>query len=282
MIAGYIKAENVGQALQALADNQPWGRVLAGGTDIIQKNRGTRHNKANPMVFVDIKQIEELKGIRMEEDFLVIGANTTLYELINNQMVAQEVPALIEAAEYVGSLELRNRATVGGNICTKNPSADMLVPLLAMDAQVEICDLEGKKLVPLKEIVSTALKGFGRRLLITAIKVPIDHSRVGGYRRWTRESMGRAYLSVMVILDKALKAESDYQLKVVLGGASLWPCSFEVLVPAEKMANNKECLLLLRQIVQEKMGAVDKDAYRLQLAPVLIYEALDIAIKGVK
>lgn len=276
MIANYIKAENLGQALQALDQNQPMARVLAGGTDIMQKTRAIRRKKSNDIVFVDIKAIEEFKGIRREDNNLIIGSATTLDELIRNEMIAAEAPDLVLAARYVGSLELRNRATVGGNICTKNPAADLLVPLIALGASIEICDLSGRKEIMLEELLDGKLKGFGRRVLITAIKVPVGQSCSTGYRRWTRESMGRAYLSVMV----NMKLSTDtYQLKVVIAGASLWPRSFDVAISTSK----DDRTALIRQVVLEKLGSADNDsdAYRVQLTQVLLDEALDIAIKGV-
>lgn len=282
MIADYIKAENVSQALEALDDNQPMARVLAGGTDLMQKTRATRQKKTNDIVFVDIKGIEELKGIRREGDCLVIGSATTLDELMRHEMIAAYAPDLIKAAGYVGSMELRNRATVGGNICTKNPAADLLVPLLAQNARVEVCDLSGRKEVDLAEVIAGRLRGFGRRTIITAIKVPIAGTMITGYRRWTRESMGRSYLTAMVVMQPA---ETDkFTVKAVIGGAGLWPGSFTEVVSRDALEDTETCKTFCEKLIQDKLGAADNDnvAYRKQLAWVLIYEALEIALKGVK
>lgn len=281
MIADYIKAENVIQALEALDSNQPMARILAGGTDIMQKTRAIRRKQANDIVFVDIKAIAELKGIRQEGDCLIIGPATTLEELIHNDMIAAQAPDLIQAAGYVGSLELRNRATVGGNICTKNPAADLLVPLLALGARVEVCDLNGRKEISLADLLRDGLRGFGRRTMITAVKIPSGQKAVTGYRRWTKASMGRAYLSVIV----SLQPQADScQLKVIMGGASLWPRSFDKVTSRESLLPGEERDTLVGQVVQEILGVADNDAdaYRWQLARVLTDEALDIATKGVK
>lgn len=282
MIADYIKAENVSQALEALDDNQPMARVLAGGTDLMQKTRATRQKKTNDIVFVDIKGIEELKGIRREGDYLIIGPATTLDELMRSELIATHAPDLIQAAGYVGSMELRNRATVGGNICTKNPAADLLVPLMALGASVEVCDLNGRKEIALAEVIDGRLKGFGRRTLITAIKVPIIDTLVTGYRRWTRESMGRAYFTAMIVMQPAGK--DNLAVRAVMGGAGVWPGSYAGTVSRETFENLESCMTFSKMIVQEKLGVADNDdaAYKVQLARVLIYEALEIALKGVK
>lgn len=282
LIADYIKAESVSQALQALDNNQPMARILAGGTDIMQKTRATRQKNTNDIVFVDIKGIQELKGIRREDDFLIIGPATTLDQLIRNELIAANTPELVQAAGYVGSMELRNRATVGGNICSKNPAADLLVPLIALEARVEVCDLGGRQEVPLSEIIEGRLKGFGRRRLITAIKIPMKQLLSTGYRRWTRESMGRPYITVMAVMQAAEK--DKLTLKVVIGGAGLWPSSYDGIVSRETLGNMESCMTFCEVIVGDKLSVADNDdtAYKVQLARVLVYEALDIALKGVK
>lgn len=280
MIAGYIKVENLDQALQALDQNQPVARILAGGTDIMQKTRAIRRNKTNDLVFVDIKDIKEFKSISREDDNLLIGPAVTLDELIRSEIIADAAPDLILAAGYVGSPELRNRATVGGNICSKNPAADLLVPLAALDASIEVCDITGRRDVPVAEIIGDRLKGFGRRMVISKIKVPTGQSLATGYRRWTRETMGRAYLTVMVNIKDTTDTD-EYQLKVVIAGAGMWPRSFEEVLSISKLLSGNERTDLIKQIVQEKLGSADPDAYRMQLTRVLLDEALDIAVKGV-
>lgn len=282
MIAGYIKAESISEALMALDNNQPMARIFAGGTDLMQKTRATRQRKTNDIVFVDIKGIAELKGIRREGDSLIIGSATTLDELMRSELIAAYAPDLIKAAGYVGSLELRNRATIGGNMCTKNPAADMLVPLLALKARVEVCDINGCKEVPVAEVIDGRLKGYGRRMLITAIKIPVDESRLTGYRRWTRESMGRAYLTAMVVIKPA--ATGELSVSIVVGGAGVWPGSYDGAVSRSTLEDMESCMTFSKTIIEEQMGTAKNDdaAYKQQLARVLVYEALDIALKGVK
>jgi CO/xanthine dehydrogenase FAD-binding subunit len=282
LIAGYIKAENVSQALEALDSSQPMARILAGGTDLMQKTRATRQKKNNDIVFVDIKAIEELKGIRREGDDLIIGPAVTLDELMHHEMIAAYAPDLIKASGYVGSMELRNRATVGGNICTKNPAADLLVPLLALNARIEVADLNGRREMELAEVIDGRFKGFGRRTIITAIKVPAAETLITGYRRWTQKSMGRSYLTAMVVIQPA--ETGKLAVKIVMGGAGLWPGSFTEIVSPDTVKNIEKRKTFCQTLVQDKLGAAANDdtAYRKQLAWVLIYEALEIALKGVK
>lgn len=276
MIADYFKAQSVSEALQALEKNQPWGRIIAGGTDILQKTRATRHKRANPMVFIDIKRINELKGIHPVNDWLAIGPATTLDELIKNDLIQAHVPVLAQAASHVGSMEIRNRATVGGNIGTKSANADLLVPLIGLGARVEVTDLNGRREMPITELLAEGLEGLGRRLLITAIRVPAKQPVACGYQRWSKETMGRAYLGTMVSLEA--NDPGMYRVRVVFGGTGLWPRLFEADVPAEQVFNGGA---LIERVVEEKLGASrrEDDFYRRQLLPVLIGEALDIAIK---
>jgi CO/xanthine dehydrogenase FAD-binding subunit len=283
LITGYIRATSVAEAVSALEENKSRGWILAGGTDILQKSGLKRYKKSNPVVLIDIKRIEELKGIRVEEGWLVIGPATTLDELVKNGVIQAVAPVLVQAAEQVGSTEIRNRATVGGNLGTKRSSADLLIPLVGLKAEAEICDPAGRRKLLIEELLRKGLEELGRRMLITAIKIPVPQPTAWGYRRWSRESMGRAYLSAMVSLERGLE-EGTYRVNVVLGGAGLWPCGYDAVVPEGKIFDRSASASLVEQIIQEKLGDAtsDRDSYKRRLAPVILGEALEMAVKGVR
>lgn len=124
-------------------------RILAGGTDILVE----LHNQwAAPEYLIDIKKVGDFKGISYDEkEGLSIGATTVCADLIKDRNAKKYFPLLVDAAHHIGSPQLRNRATMGGNLCTASPCADMGCSLLALNASVEIGSADGTRIIPLKE-----------------------------------------------------------------------------------------------------------------------------------
>ncbi|RMH59988.1 MAG: xanthine dehydrogenase family protein subunit M [Candidatus Hydrogenedentota bacterium] len=136
------------ELLDILASERENARVLAGGTDLLVNIRlGLQH----PRIVVDIKKIREHTAIRFDEkEGLSIGAAVTINEVMENRDVQKHFPALVEAAKVLASHQLRNRATVIGNLCNASPCADMAPPLLCLDARVEIVSDSGRRNLPLE------------------------------------------------------------------------------------------------------------------------------------
>ncbi len=281
MIKEYIKAQNVAEAVQALNNHLPWGRIIAGGTDILSKTATTRYQADKPYVYIDIKGISEFRQIRRDDDWLIIGPVVTLHELIDNHIIAADFPALTEAASQVGSYEIRNRATVGGNIGSKSANADLLVPLIGIGAVIEVCDIEGRREMLLDELLGSGLTKLGRRMIITAIKIPVRKMISYGYRRWTRESMGRAFLSTVVFITQEEQAES-VKVTVTAGGTGLWPRRGEaILTKADVCESQSEYGLIKPLNARLDQSISCSEAYQQQLLEVLIDEAFIIAGKEI-
>ncbi len=160
------------QALALLA--QPGTRPLAGGTDILVQARLS----SEPQQLVDISGLAELKQIRMEADQVRIGAGVCFTDLVDHSGLAELYPLLVEACQTVGSLQLRNRATVGGNIVNAAPCADSVPPLVLSDARVRLQSVAGERELALGEFIrsgySTALQAGE---LLTEIILPLPESR---------------------------------------------------------------------------------------------------------
>ena len=122
-------------------------RLIAGGTDLIPFMRAGR---LAPQVLVDIGRIPSLRGIWREDGWLRVGAATTHAELVRSPLVREMVPMLAEAAGHIGSQQVRNRGTIGGNICTASPAADTVPPLLALGAMVRVVSRKGERRLPLE------------------------------------------------------------------------------------------------------------------------------------
>lgn len=152
-------------------------KIFAGGTDILVM----MHKGAEYSGLVDISRIEELKQITFDEkDGLKIGACVTHSEIISNEFVQKYYPALVDGCSKIGSVQVRNKGTIGGNICNASPAADSAGPLLLYDATVEIIGKDGRREVPAEEFFTgvkrTVLK---QDELVVCIKLPRITEREG-------------------------------------------------------------------------------------------------------
>jgi CO/xanthine dehydrogenase FAD-binding subunit len=131
-------------ALLADATGPPW-RPLAGGTDLMVQVAGELGEP--PERILDIWALDELRGIGVEGDALVIGALTTYTELRRSPIVAEFEPALVEAAATIGAAQIQNRGTIGGNVINASPAGDTLPVLLAMGAEMVLGSAAGERTV---------------------------------------------------------------------------------------------------------------------------------------
>ncbi len=145
-INSYHKANSVDEAIALLSQN-PNAIPIAGGTDVLVRLHGHNENYSH---LVDIHNVAELKKVTMESDgTIVIGSGMTFTELANNSIISKNIPVLNEGGSSVGGPQVRNVATVGGNICNGAPSGDSASPLLVLNAMVELRGSEGSRRLPL-------------------------------------------------------------------------------------------------------------------------------------
>src|SRR5262249_22986920 len=129
----------------------PGGYFLAGGTDLVI---AIKEKGLVPRYVVDLKRIESLRGIceNLADGSLVIGALTTMREVETSRILNRRLPFLSQSAAEVGSIQIRNRATIGGNIANATPSADVVPALLVLQAQVNVSTVKGIQQVPLESV----------------------------------------------------------------------------------------------------------------------------------
>lgn len=151
----YVKPLVLDEALDALSrDGDTY--ILAGGTDLLIS---LRHNLIDARHIVDIKAIPELDVLRYEEGKgLEIGANVVVNRLIESDLVKTKYPALHDAASVLATYQLRNRATLVGNLCNASPGADLPPSLLIYDAVVRIASAGGKREVALRDFFTGVKK----------------------------------------------------------------------------------------------------------------------------
>jgi len=145
-----VVARRLDEALTALKRADERARVLAGGTDLMVE---LRTGRTTPSLIVDVWKLDELRGVREESEGLRIGALTTCGELRRSSVVVERVDILAAACADVGAEQIQNRATIGGNLGTASPAADVTPVLLALDARVRLASLTGARELPLDEFL---------------------------------------------------------------------------------------------------------------------------------
>jgi len=173
----YIRVGSVDDLLDAYSEE---GAVLvAGGTDLVVKMRAglvTSH------VLVDIADVESLRGVSEVDGVVEIGAATFEEELLASTTVRDRLPLLAQVLSVLGSVQIRNRGTLGGNLVNASPAADSAVPLLCYDANVVLAGADGERVLP----VGSFLLGPGRTALepgefVRAIRVPIPEPGLASF-----------------------------------------------------------------------------------------------------
>jgi carbon-monoxide dehydrogenase medium subunit len=200
----YERPATLAEAVALLEAHGPAARALAGGTDLIIR---LRDGTVAPAVVVDIKRIAELApGIAEVDGRLVIGATTVMTDIAADGRVGRHFRALAEAAAVVGSVQIRNRATLGGNICNASPAADTAPALLVYGAVVVAAGPAGSRRIPIDDLfVRSGETTLGRGELVTSIELPLPVWRTGAVhlRRTRRRGHDLASVTLCCAVDEA-------------------------------------------------------------------------------
>jgi len=196
----YLKPDSIIETISILSQYGERAQILNGGTDLIV---GIRDKINQPEYVVDIKAIPQLNKITYsEQDSLHIGATVTLNEISDSRVVKRNYPILAEACKTVGSYQVRNRATLVGNICNASPAADTTPPLLVLEAKVNIIGPTGEKIVPINEFFTGVKKNILKEgEIVTSITIPpIKGKWTGVYlKQGRRKDVDLATVGVAVV-----------------------------------------------------------------------------------
>ena len=182
----YARPETVAEAVALLEEHGSEARLLAGGTDLVIE---LRNHWVEPKIVIDLKHIPELAPAIVERDgFLSITASTVMADIVANEQVQRYFPALAEAADVVGSVQIRSRATLAGNICNGSPAADTSPPLLVFGAVVVAAGPAGTRRIAIDDfIVGPGKTALADNELVMAVELPIPERAYGSaYQRLTR------------------------------------------------------------------------------------------------
>jgi CO/xanthine dehydrogenase FAD-binding subunit len=182
----YHKPKSIPEA-SAIAESYHFRvKYLAGGTDLLVH---IKNGTVDPEAVIDLKSLDDLdQKIEIRGSNLHIGALASFSSIQNDPLCAQHFPALVEAAASVGTVQIRNRGTIGGNVCNASPAADTLPPLFVYEAEVTINGSKGQRTLPIRDF----LLGPGKTILaegeiLSSLEIPLPTTAEGsGFSRMTR------------------------------------------------------------------------------------------------
>jgi carbon-monoxide dehydrogenase medium subunit len=273
-------AESLPHALELLSPADPLIRPVAGATDLILRLHGGRLTARR---LVSIADLPELSFITAEPDALCVGAGTAISDLLSHAEVRAELPAAVQSAREFASPQIRNRATLGGNLGNASPAADLIPPLISFGATVTLRSWRGTRQLPVEDL----FLGMGKTAvapdeLITVIRIP---RRKGYFQAFAKFGSRSANIISVVNAALCLKLEDDRiaEARVAYGSVA----------PKPLRAAQVEAALLGRTLnealVDEMAAIVPLDAkpiddvrgtrrYKLHLAVTATQDALSRAL----
>jgi len=281
----YYAPTSLEEAVELLSKYGAEASLLAGGTDLLVN---IKQRLVEPKHIINIKNIQELVGVEKREDGVHIGTATRLRTIERSDVIQTELPLLHEAVRSIGSVQIRNMATIGGNLCNANPCADSATALLALDAEARIIGPKGARTIPMEEFFI----GAGRTVLRPdeiLIKVLVPHLaddtgasfiKVG----WTDFDISTVNIAVTL----RLEGETVSDCRIALGACNPTPIRVH---KAEEFIRRKkftsEVIETTAQLVTEHVVSRPRwrrapAEYRKAAAKALTIDALTIARKRIE
>jgi CO/xanthine dehydrogenase FAD-binding subunit len=196
----YLRPSSIEEAIELLRQHSEQAMLIAGGTDVMV---GIRQRKLSPQILISLKGIKRVDYIESYQNGLRIGALATHRQIGESGLVRERFFALADAVDRIGSLQIRNVATMGGNIANGLPSADTACPLLVFDAQLRIKGSSGERILPLAEFYLAPGKTILQHdeMLLEFITPPLPPDSASAYWKHTRrQAMEIAMLGIAMML----------------------------------------------------------------------------------
>jgi len=278
----YYRFETLNEALRFLRNN-PDSKIIAGGTDLVIQ---LRSRKVEAKKLLDISRISELRYVQEESEYVRIGALTTIEELKNSGIIKAYAQPLWIAVNNFAVWQVRNTATIGGNICNASPAADTAPPLIVLEAKLKLQNVDRGREVKVEEF----FKGPGETIIekdeiLTEIVIPKKDSSW----RYSFIKLGKRYSHILSIVSVAVGLKIDdnkiEDVIVALGSVAPTPVrarSVEEYL-RERQATSKLIEEASREIVKDIKPISDVRAsaeYRIEMSKVLVRRALSECLKA--
>lgn len=284
-IKKYYDASTVEEAI-ALLEAHPEAKVISGGSDVLIR---VREGKMAGCELVGIRNIEEIKGVAMDDEGnILIGAGTTFTHLTNDPIIKKHINVLGYAVDQVGGPQVRNIGTIGGNICNGAVSADSAPSVFSLDVKLKIANSQGGRIASPEEFyLGPGRVDLKQGEILTHIIVPKENYEgyFGHYIKYSmRNAMDIATLSCSVVCKPNLKSNVLEDVRITFGVAA--PVPFRCKATEAKlkgMAIGEELYSAIEASVREEINPRDSwrasKAFRLQIGGEIAKRALEQAIE---
>lgn len=274
----YHKPQTLEEALQ-LKKEHPRAVFIAGGTDVMVqiKNRELR-----PSDLISLRNIPDLSHIEVNGG-ACIGSLTTITDIIHHPELARAFPVLREAAERIGSVQIRNVATLGGNLCNSSPCADMALPLLIHEANVRLHSLNATREIPIEEFFQAPGKSCLRddEIMTHILLDTTGEKALTGFMKKGRVKMDLSIVSVALLLEM----EGNLCRRARLAAGSAAPVPLRLRLAEERLQGS----ILTEKVIQEVQTLSEEsvlpitdirssDNYRRQIVGVFVKRGLARAL----
>ncbi|MDY7034965.1 MAG: xanthine dehydrogenase family protein subunit M [Thermodesulfobacteriota bacterium] len=280
----YFSCRTLAEACSLLAAHKDEARVLAGGTDLLIK---MKHKKMTPQYLIDIKRVPDLNYIRHDEDEgLRIGALTTIQAIRNSSLIKKKFSVLSQAASVLGTRQVRNLATLGGNLCNASPAAESAPALLTLEANVKIEGPGGKRILPVEEFfLGPDMNALEHGEILTEIQFPDTPIHTGGvYFKHSTRRIDVSIVGVAVLI--TLDGQACQDIRIALGAVGPTPFrarKAEKVLKGQKLS--EETYKKAAQVASEESFPIDDIRgyadYRKKMVETLVREGIEGAVAGV-
>jgi len=282
-LGNYLSPSTLEEVFEVVAGGR--ATILAGGTDLLP--RWSKGLLERPQTVVDLKKIDDLQGVSHSSGQVSIGACTPMYALETNQVILSKAPVLAQAAGHIACPQVRHRATIGGNLCNASPAADTAIPLILLDAVLELSSIKGKGVTSREVPVSDFFRGPGATVLkpgevLTHIRFqpPLEGTYIAWEKFGTRPSMEIAVASVGV----ALRIENQVITQARVGYGSVAPVPLrgaqaETALMGSPLSAEviKKCEAAARNEIKPITDVRASEEYRREVVGVLLRRMLQSA-----
>lgn len=279
----YYLAKSIQDALQALDAGQGNARLIAGGTDLLLDLQQGRHPPLDTLV--DLTHIHELTALEVRQNELFIGAAAPLSRIVLSPHVSQHARALSEACGLIGGPQVRNTATLGGNVAHALPAGDGTIALMALNAQAEIISAEGCRRVAMADLYSgpghsTLDKG---KEILKGFYLPLAGRHESSVHRRVMRPQGVAIAILNMAVWISRREQTIEDIRVALGPAGPVPLrasQTETILrgqtPSDEVLQRAIQVLLFEASFRTSRHRATAE-YRRHLADVLLKETITIA-----
>lgn len=284
----YVLPESLEEAVSLLVQHNGRAAILAGGTDLLVKMRDRR---LRPGVLIDLKHITDLSGIDYSEtEGLRIGALVNIGDIERSKIIQEKFGILSQAAGTLGSTQVRNKATIGGNLCNAAPSADMAPSLIGLGASVTLTSPGGESVLSLEEFFTgpgQTVLGDGQ--ILKELRVPNMRAHSEGvYLKFSRrKATDLALVGVASVLTMDAALADCVDVRIVLGAVA--PTPLRAKRAEAVLRGNKISDSLIKEAAETASGEATpitdvraSSWYRKQITEVLVKRSIVRALEKIK